>query len=861
MEEGMESAHHLLELSGSSAAATTDSSGIPGDVRAVGRGSPVPTTNASQIQQISTQEHQKQNSSFPIASAAASSRPSRARPKGGPRAKRTRHSSISTDYSQQFLYNPDPHPCPNTAVPSTGGPISYLNPKDQLGAPNRDEHNEAKSPQPDFASLLQLLQRSQQENAATYSASQYLPQLFQSPMPQSQQQPTVTSHSNLDTAASMALQLQNLLQAQTMVDPIPYVPPSGVTHNYAETIEQTPLPSPSGPVPQSPQVDAATPSQDVRPSIPCLIVLPFPTGDPLAALKKQDHPQNRYEQHQIQQIIQGISARIKLFCIFLEQLKQSHHLLQHIPITEFAVGIDQLGIHQQQLYDSMASEQETLNRLSDEYILSPQDIYAQRKLDVQLQMNIKQLELYQLELLHTVRPEIHPCPAALFLTDHPFPRAIVKGQTIPVAARLLQSAEAEIHSVGTVTASIVQHHQSTKKNVKYTVFLESSSEKLDSEGNVRSNVRFLVGTNKKPVTLRLHVSIKHVPHLRCLTLSPVEISEEVETHIIESNQSRPFIITTNSIQWRDSEGILFKMDTFGDMIEVSWERFANIFQAYYLAATRQNLEFPIRPITLKDFAYLSYVKFGGLRMISIAAFDRFWEWFGPAIEKIRHQKCLAPMWAKGLMLGFASKNDCENVLLGYPEGTCVIKFSEQYPGRFAIAYMYKGQVHHSLLKDSDVAGNKKSVVEALHEVGNIRSFLQVKSDFQGKVQYAPISKPPPPPPTTTTGGSTPRVHHGKRGARHAGIRGSAPALVPILATTPAPAPAPDPVVASAETAATATTSVPVSGIEHIARRSITPGSCFLEFNKQRSRDAETTPNPHDEHHVRVLYVIDNWLRT
>ena len=51
---------------------------------------------------------------------------------------------------------------------------------------------------------------------------------------------------------------------------------------------------------------------------------------------------------------------------------------------------------------------------------------------------------------------------------------------------------------------------------------------------------------------------------------------------MESNTSRPFVITTNSIQWRDAEGLLLKMETFGDMIEVSWERFANTYQMYYL---------------------------------------------------------------------------------------------------------------------------------------------------------------------------------------------------------------------------------------------------------------------------------------
>ena len=52
----------------------------------------------------------------------------------------------------------------------------------------------------------------------------------------------------------------------------------------------------------------------------------------------------------------------------------------------------------------------------------------------------------------------------------------------------------------------------------------------------------------------------------------------------------------------------------------------------------------------------------------------------------------------------------------------------------------KGEVHHSLLKDSDIAGNKRSLVDSLHEIPHIRTVLQLKMDFGGNVQLCKVSK-------------------------------------------------------------------------------------------------------------------------
>jgi hypothetical protein len=78
---------------------------------------------------------------------------------------------------------------------------------------------------------------------------------------------------------------------------------------------------------------------------------------------------------------------------------------------------------------------------------------------------------------------------------------------------------------------------------------------------------------------------------------------------LESNASQPFIVKTNENQWEESEGILLKMETFGDALETSWCQFANTLQKRYLAATKQDIQKPTRPLSVQDINYLYQLKF------------------------------------------------------------------------------------------------------------------------------------------------------------------------------------------------------------------------------------------------------------
>ncbi|KAH3766790.1 transcriptional repressor [Pelomyxa schiedti] len=432
----------------------------------------------------------------------------------------------------------------------------------------------------------------------------------------------------------------------------------------------------------------------------------------------------------VQQILNTTVGKCRIFVVTLEHIKLSQKRILDLPPLDCAVNLEALSRQHKELYDAMAVETSMLARLFDEIILIPAEMHHTKRLQMNLSKYMKQLDLYQLELMHYIRPDTIPCPAALLVTDQPFSRSIVKGQTVALEAQLLLPSSIDLKNVGPVDADIVQLHGTSKKGVKCsTPSIENASETIDTEGKVRFHLRFPAGTNKKPVTLRLHATISYHP-LKCHNPALAQAG----TRVVESNASRPFIITTNSIQWRDSEGILLKMEAFGDATEITWAKFANTLQSYYLGATRQNPEQPNRPLTLKDFEFLNNLKFDGNTVVTLQTFDNFWEWFGAALEKIRHQKNLCPLWLKGYIYGFISKIDSEKLLSRFEEGSFLIRLSDRFPGKYACAYVYDGVVRHSLIKDTDVAGNKRTLVDFLHEIDHVRIIVQVRCDFNGHIQ-------------------------------------------------------------------------------------------------------------------------------
>jgi hypothetical protein len=217
--------------------------------------------------------------------------------------------------------------------------------------------------------------------------------------------------------------------------------------------------------------------------------------------------------------------------------------------------------------------------------------------------------------------------------------------------------------------------------------------------------------------------------------------------VIESNSSEPVIVKTNENQWQESEGVLLRYEAFGNSMEVTWGKFANALQRCYLSATKQDRQNPVRPLTVQDLCYLYHIKFTSNSypttetIITVKQYDNFWTWFGPGLERIRYQRHLCELWEKGFICGFISRSEAETILENASPGAFIIRFSEQCPGQFAIAYVPlednsgaewtegksngQGRVRHYLMQRDDVFGSKKTLADFLGDATSLSHIVQV----------------------------------------------------------------------------------------------------------------------------------------
>lgn len=146
------------------------------------------------------------------------------------------------------------------------------------------------------------------------------------------------------------------------------------------------------------------------------------------------------------------------------------------------------------------------------------------------------------------------------------------------------------------------------------------------------------------------------------------------------------------------------------MNEIPWPFFANSIQHYFLKATKQDLEKPIRGLSKRDLSYFHQAFFNSSMSINRKSFQIFWDWFGKVIHKLRYQRHLSSLWVKGLVYGMLSRDGVWRFLQNQPIGTFVIRFSESNAGSIAIGYKaFDGSIKNYLMKQEDISGNAKSI--------------------------------------------------------------------------------------------------------------------------------------------------------
>jgi hypothetical protein len=268
--------------------------------------------------------------------------------------------------------------------------------------------------------------------------------------------------------------------------------------------------------------------------------------------------------------------------------------------------------------------------------------------------------------------------AALVISKQPFPKSVKKdsklGTTDPVAVTLIRGPKTEVRPMSKVKANLLYEDYSAKKD---SLTIANDTQDLDPQGEAAfSDIRFPNGTRLKMVRLQFNVQVQHVV-----------VGGAMASTTLESDPSDPFVIITNENQWQASAGILLKKDAFDVLPETTWPQFANTLQLHYLRATRQSVDNPTRVLSRDDLDYIFTAKFDSKTHINQKECEEFWEWFGKALHKIRHQKHFGSLWLRGFIYGFVSKPDAERLLYSQRPGSFVIRFSESTPGKLTVAYV------------------------------------------------------------------------------------------------------------------------------------------------------------------------------
>jgi len=405
-----------------------------------------------------------------------------------------------------------------------------------------------------------------------------------------------------------------------------------------------------------------------------------------------------------------------------EQLKHIRNAQVNLPVPVQQSDFEQLDIDQKKMIAECYTFKEHLENIVATNILAPQYIFLVLSLDHELSVLLKKLTLYQEELHYycSYNPQTSQprCFCSLVILKQPFPKPIkhnTRAQNIeteePVIVELISAPKASCRAETPVKAQLMHEDFHSKRG---SVEIHNSEQPMDDEGFARfPDLRFPSGSRQKVVRLQFVVEVTYV-----------QPNGVVGKQLLESDLTQPFIVMTNENQWKVSEGALLKKTAFDAKETISWPKFANLLQVHYLRATRQNPAEPKRPLSLRELQYISQLdQFKNKSAVHVRDFETFWNWFGDAMHKIRHQKHFSAMWLEGEIFGFIDKTEVARLIgSARRSGAFLVRFSERSSGSVAVAY-----------SELDVVSGRiklKHYLVKSKEFDDLAHFLQSHSNFQ-----------------------------------------------------------------------------------------------------------------------------------
>lgn len=348
-----------------------------------------------------------------------------------------------------------------------------------------------------------------------------------------------------------------------------------------------------------------------------------------------------------------------------------------------------------ELATQVTSTRAGIDAVCGQVVLRPEEFSITQHLLIALNMHEQQLKLFERELtfLATFATGRMPNCLALVIAAQPFPMSYMYRKRIQeeVVLKLLTGAHANF-LIGEAQANIIADtavaETSAKGGKGGDGAIEKGSVAFDRDGHATFvEMSFKSGSRKLPIRLQFAATVEDT--VRPGDASTGRAAKLLAPFEIRSELSEPFVVMTHENQWVETVGALLRATLFGANGQgmVTWQRFCNVFQHHVLRTTRQDTDHPRRPLTLAELSHFHALHFGKKASIDSKSLDKFWQWFGPALNRMHFKRHLASLWADGIIGGFMSRADAEAALQTASVGAFLIRFSDTRAGQLVISYV------------------------------------------------------------------------------------------------------------------------------------------------------------------------------
>lgn len=350
---------------------------------------------------------------------------------------------------------------------------------------------------------------------------------------------------------------------------------------------------------------------------------------------------------------------------------------------------------------------------------------------------------------------------AIVIARAPFPSIWMKRNQMndaeSVYVKLIHGCSVTLSSVSEVRAAILSHTSYAAKTAPAKPIIDNDIFAMDPSTLVASCGFVYTGGSRKDVAqCRFTMTAQGSCFATSVLVNRgVENVVTQEVAVLTTENSKPFIVITNECQYGETFGILFHKDAFeyqwmtagaaematvtdangittlenGTLAEIPWPLFANSIQRYFIRASKQDPVQPKRGLSVFDLEHIHSHFFNSLPTVDYKSFQRFWDWYGKVLHRLRYQRHVAAMWTEGLIFGMVGREGVCEQLVSRPPGTFLLRFSESSAGFIAVGYRVSGAnagIKNYLVKQEDTAS---ATVKTLPD------FIRSRPEFSVILQY------------------------------------------------------------------------------------------------------------------------------